>query len=61
VVAQIDEQHAAVVALAMDPAGQANSLAAVGLGELATGVTAISVHVWGLLLKSKELGKWRVV
>ena len=45
VVAQVDEQQVAVVALAMDPAGQADASAAgVGEAQRAAGVRAIGVH-----------------
>jgi hypothetical protein len=44
VVAQIDEQQAAMVALAMDPAGQADGSARVLRAQRATGVGAIGVH-----------------
>ena len=44
VVAQVDEQQVPVVALAMDPAGQANGLADVGFAQLATGMGAVRMH-----------------
>ena len=43
-VAQVDEQHAAMVALAMDPAGQADCLADIGGAELGAMMSAIGVH-----------------
>ena len=47
-IAQIDEQHAAMVALAVNPARQADGRADIGGAELGAGVGAIGVH--GLLL-----------
>ena len=44
-IAQVDEQHAAVVALAVDPAGKADGLADVGSAELAAIMGAIRVHL----------------
>jgi hypothetical protein len=44
VVAQVDEQQAAVVAYAMDPAGKADGLADIGLPQLSAGVAAVAVH-----------------
>ncbi len=43
-VAQVDEQHAAMVADAMHPAGDPDRGANVGLAERAAGVGAITVH-----------------
>ena len=43
-VAQVDEQEIAVVALAMRPAREANRLSVVGKPQLAAGVGAIGVH-----------------
>jgi len=43
-VAQIDEQHAAMIALAMDPARQANRLADIGRRQTGAGVGTIGVH-----------------
>ena len=43
-VAQIDEQHAAMIALAMHPAGQADLAAHVGGAQLGAGVRTIGVH-----------------
>ncbi len=47
-VAQVDEEQAAVIAFAMDPAGQARWLARIGDAELAAGVGAIGVHGVGV-------------
>ena len=44
VIAQVDEQQVAVVALAMHPAGQANLRAGVGETQGAAGVRAIRMH-----------------
>ncbi len=44
-IAQIDEQDAAVIALAVDPAGQADGRADVGSAELAAVMGAIGVHL----------------
>ena len=44
-VAQIDEQHAAVVADAMAPAGKPDLGADVARAERAAGVGAVAVHV----------------
>ena len=46
-VAQVDEQHAAVVADAVAPAGQAGDLADIGFAERAAGMGAITVHGGG--------------
>jgi hypothetical protein len=43
-VAQIDEQHTAMIANAMDPAGQPNRLANVALAERAAGVGPVTMH-----------------
>src|SRR6185312_15662110 len=43
-VAQIDEQHAAMVADAMAPAGQANGLADMALAERAAGLGPVTMH-----------------
>ena len=43
-VAQIDEQHAAVVADAMAPAGKPDRLPVLGEAEGAAGVRAIAMH-----------------
>jgi len=48
VVAQIDEDQPAMVALAMDPAGQANLGAGVAGAKLAAGMGAIGVH-WSVV------------
>jgi hypothetical protein len=44
-VAQINEQQAAVVALAVNPAGQAGLRTGVGSAQGATGMRTINVHV----------------
>ena len=44
-VAQIDEQQAAVVALGVHPAGQAGRVPGIGGAQGATGMSAIGVHV----------------
>ena len=46
VVAQVDEQHAAVVADAVAPAGEPHVLADVGLAERAAGIGAVAMHVF---------------
>jgi hypothetical protein len=43
-VAQVDEQHAAMVADAMAPAGKPDGRADVAVAELAAGVGAVAVH-----------------
>ena len=43
-VAQVDEQHAAVVADAVAPAGEAHGLADQGKPDGATGVRAVAMH-----------------
>ena len=43
-VAQIDEQHAAVVADAVAPSGEADFLSDQGLGRLGAGVGTVGVH-----------------
>jgi hypothetical protein len=43
-VAQIDEQNAAMVANAMAPAGQTNILADIALPERAAGMGAVTMH-----------------
>ena len=43
-VAQVDEQHAAMVADAVAPAGQADRLADVALAERAAGMGAVAMH-----------------
>ena len=43
-VAQVDEQEAAMVAHAMDPAGKADGGADVGLAQLATVMASIGMH-----------------
>ena len=44
-VAQVDEQDAAMVADAVHPARQANGFALVGLGQVGAGMAAIGMHV----------------
>ena len=44
VVAQIDEQHAAMVAHAVHPSGEADGLAHIGLRQVGAAVAAVSVH-----------------
>ncbi len=44
IVAQVDEQQAAVVAFAVDPAREADGFTDLGFRQGATGVTAIEVH-----------------
>jgi hypothetical protein len=56
-VAQIDKQHTAMVALAVDPARQADDFAYMGIPEFSAFVRTISVH-W--LLNSKKLWKARL-
>ena len=43
-VTQVDEQHAAVVTDAVNPAGDPDFLSGVFGAELATGVAAVGVH-----------------
>ena len=45
VIAQVDEQQAAMVAFGMHPAGQSGGLAGVGGAQGGTGVGAIGVHL----------------
>jgi hypothetical protein len=47
-VAQVDEQQAAMIADAVAPAGDAHRLANMGVAELAAGVGAIAMHVSGI-------------
>ena len=44
VVAQVDEQQAAMVAHAVHPARQADGLADVGLAQVRAGVAAVAMH-----------------
>jgi hypothetical protein len=44
VIAQVDEQHAAVVAHAVHPAGEPDFLVDVALAERAAGVGAVAMH-----------------
>ena len=54
-VAQVDEQHAAMVADAMAPAGQPDLCADVALAERAAGMGAVAVHA-----QFRQVGeKWR--
>ena len=43
-VAQVDEQHAAMVADAMTPARQANGFADIALAERAAGMGPVTMH-----------------
>src|SRR5690606_32726987 len=43
-VAQVDEEEAAMVAHAMDPAREADGLADIGLSQLCAGVAAVTMH-----------------
>jgi hypothetical protein len=45
VIAQIDEQHAAVIADAMAPAGKTDLVARVGLAEFSAIMRTIAVHL----------------
>ena len=45
-VAQVDEQHAAMVADAMAPAGEPDGLADIALAERAAGMGAVTMHGW---------------
>ena len=56
-VAQVDKQQIAVIALAMDPAGQADGLADAGGAERGTIVGAICVHDGPLELGAFPYGK----
>jgi hypothetical protein len=44
-VAQVDEEHAAMVADAVAPAGEAHALADFGLAQFSTSVRAVTVHI----------------
>ena len=55
-VAQVDEQHAAMVADAVAPAGQADGFADMGFAEIAAGMGAIGVH--GGPLQVLQSRKW---
>jgi hypothetical protein len=44
VIAQVDEQQIAVIALAVDPAGEPHRRAGIGKAELAAVMGSISVH-----------------
>jgi len=54
IVPEVDEKQAAMVALAVDPAGQPDALADMRLTELATGVAAIEVHLYKALIIQNE-------
>ena len=43
-IAQIDEQHAAMIALVVHPTRQANGVANIILGQLGAGMGTIGVH-----------------
>jgi hypothetical protein len=43
-IAQVDEQNAAVIADAVDPPGQADGLSDMGLSQIGAGMAAICVH-----------------
>jgi hypothetical protein len=43
-VAQVDEQQVAMVALSVHPAREFNSLADIGFGKLRAGVCSVGVH-----------------
>jgi hypothetical protein len=49
-VAQVDEQDSAMVALAVNPAGQADGRADIGGAQLGAMVRAVGVHVIRLAL-----------
>src|SRR5262249_23938836 len=57
VVAQVDEEHAAMVADAVDPAGEPHLAADVARAERAAGMGTVTVH-WDLLESGKSL-IWR--
>jgi hypothetical protein len=60
VIAQVDEQHAAMIADAVNPAGKANGGADIRLAESGTGVAAVTVHRLVLeLQKAAQLVKRR--
>jgi hypothetical protein len=56
-VAQVDEQQVAVVALAMDPAGKPHPRADVGGAQLAASMGPVGVHNDGCSWGSKGLGR----
>ena len=63
-VAQVDEQHAAMVADAVAPAGEPDGLADMAVAEFAAGVRAVAMHFAVFLLKEKagrklRPGRWR--
>ena len=53
-VAEIDEQHAAVIAHTMDPAGQADCLVDMAAAKRAAGVGAVAMHVDPEGLETRE-------
>ena len=57
VVAQIDEQHAAVIADAMAPARKPNVGAVLGEGQGAAGMGAVAVHDRGLFSRQTALNR----
>jgi uncharacterized metal-binding protein len=52
-IAQIDKQHAAMIAFAVNPTGQADCLANIGSAQLGASVGAVCVHDQNLAEKSK--------
>jgi hypothetical protein len=46
-IAQIDEQHAAMIANAMAPAGKANRFIRMGVAEVATSVGTVTMNHFG--------------
>jgi hypothetical protein len=56
-VAQVDEQHAAMVADAVAPAGQADLFANVALAERAAGMGPVTMH--GISRKQLSVGSNR--
>ena len=57
-IAQVDEQHAAMVADAVAPAGKAHGLPDLGEAERAASVRAVSMH-GGSFSAGDELGRVR--
>jgi hypothetical protein len=47
-IAQVDEDEIAMIALAMDPSGDADGLAGMGGAKFAASMSAIGVHHYGL-------------
>ncbi len=60
-VAQIDEQHAAVIAHAMHPAGQPHGLADVAVAQRAAGVGTIAMHGVRSAVKKRAKGACRAL